>query len=396
MRSVFGRAAVAAGAAAVVVVLGGGVGAAVAMPRPAVLAFHPAPFDYGQIAVGQRAARTFTLANTGGRASGALRVTVSGAAAFAITADTCRASLAPGKACTVRVRFAPARGGTVTTTLRAVGKNGAAAARDALAGTGQGLGGAPGHIYWAGDDAINTATLPGAGSPHGLVFGQGTPWGVAVDGSHVYWANEGSGTIDEAALTGGAASLLVRDAIDPAGVAVDASHIYWANFLPVGTIMEADLPNGGNPHSLVSEQGFPAGVAVDAGHIYWANQGAGTIMEADLPNGGNPHALVSGQDSPAGVAVDSGHIYWANLADANGDPNTGTINEASLPNGGAATPLVKGQNRPVGVAVDSGQIYWANEGSGTIDEAPLTGGTATLLIHGQSGQNQPAGVAVGP
>ena len=59
--SVFGRAVVAAGA--LVMVVAGSAAGAAAQPRPPVLAFHPAPFDYGQVRVGQQKARTFTLAN---------------------------------------------------------------------------------------------------------------------------------------------------------------------------------------------------------------------------------------------------------------------------------------------------------------------------------------------
>jgi hypothetical protein len=60
MRSVFSRAVVVAGA--VVMALGSAAGAAAAKPRPAVLTFSPAPFNYGQVAAGGAAAQTFTLA----------------------------------------------------------------------------------------------------------------------------------------------------------------------------------------------------------------------------------------------------------------------------------------------------------------------------------------------
>ena len=89
MGSVFGRAMVVAGA--VVVALGSAAGVAAAQPRPPVLAFTPSPFDYGQVAAGQAASRTFTLANTGGQATGRLRVTLAGSAAFTITGDSCHA-----------------------------------------------------------------------------------------------------------------------------------------------------------------------------------------------------------------------------------------------------------------------------------------------------------------
>ena len=75
MRSVLGRAVVVAGA--VVVALGKlAVGAAAAKPLLPGLAFSPAPYNYGQVAAGQAASQTFTLANTGGQATGRLRVTL--------------------------------------------------------------------------------------------------------------------------------------------------------------------------------------------------------------------------------------------------------------------------------------------------------------------------------
>ena len=396
MRGVIGRAGAVAGAAAVV--LGSAAGAA-AGTGPAVLAFHPAPFDYGTVPVGERAARTFTLVNTGGRASGALTVRLSGSAAFTITADTCKSSLGPEKKCAVRVRFAPARAGAVTSTLQAVSKKHhtyKVLVRDALTGAGKGLGAAPGDIYWASQvpsGTISAAPLTG-GTPTTLVTGQIFPAGVAVDASHIYWADTGKtgfpGTIWEAPLTGSPATIVATGQDNPAGVAVDASHIYWAD-QGDGTLWEA--PVAGGPATFlnsVSKFAEPAGVAVDGSHIYWANFGGDSIDEAPLTPGGAVTTLVGGQFQPWGVAVDGSHIYWADQG--GGGITSGTIMEANL-NGTGVTTLVRGQNRPAGVAVDSSHIYWANNGGITIDEAPLTGGAATTLV---TGQPAPAGVAVSP
>ena len=82
-------------------------GAAAAAQGAPVLAFTPAPFDYGQVTTGQTASQRFTLANTGTKASGKVTVKLTGSAVFTITGDTCK-SLPPGKTCTVTVRFAPA------------------------------------------------------------------------------------------------------------------------------------------------------------------------------------------------------------------------------------------------------------------------------------------------
>ena len=173
MHNVIRRAAVAAGA--VVVVLGTWVGVAAASTSDPVLAFTPSPYDYGQVTVGQTATQTFTLANTGGKASSALAVTVPGSATFTITADTCTGtSLGPGKSCTVTVQFAPASTRTVTATLTAVSQRPGVVATDSLTGT------SGRHLYWTDvSGTINEANLDGTGVTT-LVTDQGGPFGVAV------------------------------------------------------------------------------------------------------------------------------------------------------------------------------------------------------------------------
>ena len=199
------RVAAAAVAAATVVAALAGAGPAAAKPKPPALAFTPSSYDYTQVTTGQTASHTFTLANTGKRASGALRLRLAGAAAFSITGNTCsRKSLRPGKSCTVRVRFAPTNSGTVTATLTAVGKKKpAATATVALTGTGASLGAVPGHLYWtsAGGGTINVAN-PDGSSPRVLVSGQRGAEALAVDASHLYWTNTANGTISEANTNG--------------------------------------------------------------------------------------------------------------------------------------------------------------------------------------------------
>ena len=158
----------------------------VAAGGPPVLAFTPSPFDFGPVAVGQTAAQTFTLANSGGSASRALTVTLSGSAEFTVTADTCTGtSLGPGKSCTVTVQFAPASAGTATAALTASHKK-TVRATDPLTGTGV----VPAHLYWTtmGDGTVHEASLAGS-SPKAIVTGQNGPALMAIDGSRIYWAD---------------------------------------------------------------------------------------------------------------------------------------------------------------------------------------------------------------
>jgi hypothetical protein len=188
-------------------------------------------------------------------------VTLAGSAAFTITGDTCH-SLAPGKTCSVTVRFTPAGSGTVTATLTAAGKKTVTVA-DVLTGSGKGLGQVLGNIYWAdaGDSTVNSAALDGS-NPQAIVNGQDDPIGVAVNNGHLYWASSSNGTINEAGLDGSNPQTLLSGQ-GAAGLAVDGSHIYWSIEFSgagtLGTIWEAGL-DGSNPHMIVTGQSDPYGV----------------------------------------------------------------------------------------------------------------------------------------
>jgi hypothetical protein len=97
--------------------------------RPAAT-FSQSSYDYGTIDAGTTASKTFTLRNSGGSATGALSVSLTGSSAFSKTADTCTAtSLGPKKSCTVTIQYAPTTvGASDTATLSASGnKRGATA-----------------------------------------------------------------------------------------------------------------------------------------------------------------------------------------------------------------------------------------------------------------------------
>jgi hypothetical protein len=98
------------------------------------IAFTPSSHDYGTLSAGQTASQTLVLTNSGGGATGALTVSLSGSTAFTNTADTCTA-LQPHKTCSVTVTYAPATiGANDSATLIATTTSKRATATAALTG----------------------------------------------------------------------------------------------------------------------------------------------------------------------------------------------------------------------------------------------------------------------
>ena len=124
-----------------------------------VLQFAASPSPaYGSVAVGQSLDQTFTLTNTGGTASAAIKVTLSPATVFTIPAggDLCTAiSLGPKKTCTVTVTYTPAAAGANdSATLTASAK------KPALPAT-LGLTGSSPQTLSAGCQALNNTSSNG-------------------------------------------------------------------------------------------------------------------------------------------------------------------------------------------------------------------------------------------
>jgi hypothetical protein len=95
-------------------------------------------YNYGTVTPGTTVPQTFTLRNSGGSATGALTVRLTGSTAFAITSNGCTAvSIGPKKSCQVTVSYSPsAAGATDTATLTATSKKPPASAGLSLTGKG--------------------------------------------------------------------------------------------------------------------------------------------------------------------------------------------------------------------------------------------------------------------
>lgn len=85
-------------------------------PQPVPLSVSVSAFDFGEITVGQSGTANLTVVSSGVAVTASLDLPSS--SSFAVTANTCYASLAAGAACSVQVQFSPASVGAYLGSLR--------------------------------------------------------------------------------------------------------------------------------------------------------------------------------------------------------------------------------------------------------------------------------------
>ncbi len=254
-------------------------------------------------------------------------------------------------------------------------------------------------VYWAsyGTNAtpgtkIGRASTNGGSPNQSFITGADRPCGVAIDGAHIYWANQGTDSIGRANLNGtGANPSFIAGASAPCGVAVTGTHVYWANG-PTNSIGRANV--NGTPASVnqafITGADGPCGVAVDGAHVYWANNGIGdTIGRADLDGMNVDHGFITfvSPTSPCGVAVNSTDVYWANTGTGN------SIGRAALSDQVPHQDFIT-VSSPCGVAVDAAHIYWGEFGDVRIGRADLDGDPTTVDEDFIAAASRPCGVAV--
>jgi hypothetical protein len=250
-------------------------------------------------------------------------------------------------------------------------------------------------VYWGSNSSVGAANTDGSmpiGSyPYELsgAIPRGSVCGVAVNGTHLFWADSANRAIGSMALTSTSDGRLLwnepRTWIDqalvpgvsrPCGVAVDGRHLYWAD--AEGAIGRSDLDGTAPERGFIGGLDWPCGVAVDGTYIYWGELESETIARARLDGSEVDPAFIDAGAIVCGLAATPTHLYWSGQ-----EPNS--IGRANIDGSSPEPDFIPLLQSPCGVAADSTHLYWANwhEPGVYVSRANLDGSGAAALAGAQ-------------
>ncbi|MEY4544153.1 MAG: hypothetical protein RL685_348 [Pseudomonadota bacterium] len=256
-----------------------------------------------------------------------------------------------------------------------------------------GVGGAAGSGGGPYEPAAPSSSSPPPSQPGSVDLPDGTlataqawPVALALDATHVYWANwggYGEGSIQRIAKLGGSAEVLARSANRPDSLALDQEHAYFAERV-LGTLSRVPLA-GGEPEQVVDNVNDLAWALADE-TIYFLSYSSEGIQGMSKHGGDRQTAIPSAKASGQ-VYVHSGYVYWSEQF----FPNPSSFDDHSLRLWRAA--LAGGQpellvNEPgsilSGFAVDDRDVYY-----GLVGVLPECGCEGTHLKALAQGSAEP-------
>ena len=222
---------------------------------------------------------------------------------------------------------------------------------------------------------------------------------IAVNASDIYFTTNSDDTLSRMPRGGGTITVLATTQRNPSDVALDGSNVYWANQGDItnnGAIMRMPL-KGGSPVELVTGEPSPIRMTIDSSDIYW-NDYAGTIYQ--IPKaGGSKTEVVSGDETVEvmNLLTDGQNLYWTS------NTNGGSIFTMSLPNGSSSllSTGMTGVFNPNCVTLLAGTLYFLQVPSGhpaEIAKISTSGHTVTPVaspVNGWAITADDSGIYVG-
>jgi hypothetical protein len=174
-------------------------------------------------------------------------------------------------------------------------------------------------VWSARLDASNAKASAVAAPPGSGLSKETSGWayGVAVDGTSLFWSDRNQGRIKRRALATLTADLpaeTVADAVRPKKIALDADRVYWVT--ESGQVQVRQKNGLGTTVTLAQDQENPISIVVDDRYVYWTNGVLGGDVRRMLKTGsGSVETIAKAQALPNGLTQDCTAIYWTNQND---------------------------------------------------------------------------------
>lgn len=251
-----------------------------------------------------------------------------------------------------------------------------------------------GYLYWRNSPDYDAAGLRDPSSVLRLRLPDGTPEvvtsstsgsmaSIAVDASHVYFADGG---IARVPLAGGTPEVLASD-LSALMVVVDDTHVYFSSH---SARIVGRVPKAGGTTELLASNTSAVQVGIDDAHVYWVDQGAEPYTLLRAPKGGGEPEILAADvpNRPERVVVLDDGIYLPIDRPA-GSTAAGEARGRVLryPKAGGVAVELTSHAEPFGsLAVDEGFVYVATcpgvEGEAVLLRIPRAGGAAVPIASG--------------
>lgn len=266
---------------------------------------------------------------------------------------------------------------------------------------------ASGYVYFVGQygQAIHRMKVDGSHVQSRFIPAAAAS-AIAVNSSHIYWfdtntkapVNDGTGldSVAAANLDGSRITknlIPIRAQVDSPGLAIDPSHVYFADpgpGFPYNTIARATLAGGDLQPLLVNDgpdwnrDGGPLYLAVAGRYLYWLD-GNGNIGRSGL-DGSQPNdryiSHLPKVSQPGGFAAAGSHLYWTSPRG---------IARIGLDGHGLDAHFVRTADAPRTIAVFGRHIYW---GEGTFIRRADLNGSHVRTLHRSSSFDTVNAIAV--
>lgn len=227
-----------------------------------------------------------------------------------------------------------------------------------------------------GHDCQGGACQFSACVPTLLATTSGTPTGLAVDATRVYWV--ASGDI-YACATGGCASaevLVANEPAQPKFLDVDGSRLFWTTVgLMNTTVRTCQLPACSSPTTFRAGVNFAGEVHARAGTVFFTDASStGAIYSCSGTSCASPLTVVAAQGYPRSLVVDKGQVFFVT------GQSGGEVSQCAATGCAAPTTPAPGLNYPRSVAVGESRIYFiVDEGLRSCPRIGCSSGTQELI-----------------